>query len=83
MSIPQKILQSVLLGVDRGKWEGGSRGFEGCVYLVGRGYLLYACYTLDTNICFLRGLCSFQIVYLNNCSVVRFSFDPCFSVLFK
>ena len=27
--------------------------------------------------------CSRQIVYLNNCSVVRFSFDPCFSGLFK
>ena len=28
-------------------------------------------------------LCSFQIVYLNNCAVVRFSFDPHFSILYK
>ena len=54
MPIPQKTLQSVLLGVDRGKWEGGSWGFEGCVCLVGWWYLLYACYALDTNIRFLR-----------------------------
>ena len=52
----KKQLQSVLLRVDRKKWEGGSRGFEGCACLVGWWYVLYACYALNISICFLRDL---------------------------
>ena len=50
----KKTSQSVLLGVDRGKWEGRSQEFEGYVCLVGWWYLVYACYALDTTICFLH-----------------------------
>ena len=45
----KETLQSMLLGGDGGKWEGGFQGSEVYGYLVAWRYLPYACSTLETK----------------------------------
>ena len=73
----------LLGGNEGGSGRGGLKEVRFIVVLLGGGIYCMLALLLTLIFDFYMILCSCQIIYLNNCSVVRLSFDRRASILHK